>query len=345
MSQRATAPIPGPLGRIASVGYALGLDRRSRRFDRGKGVVTLDRPVISVGNLSVGGTGKTPMVARIVRTLRDAGKDPAIAMRGYKSRDGISDEAELYRSLFDDLPIVAQPDRLFGLIKMFGSERGQRVDCIVLDDGFQHRRIARQMDIVLIDATKSPFNDCLLPAGWLRERPTALARATHVVITHVEASDSATVTGIRCDLASIAPTMPIATCRHAWSSLDVSDNGVDRTEPVAWLRNKRVLAVCAIGSPQPFLDGVAAACGSPAMCRSVVLPDHDAYEPRAVARVLVEADGVDVIVTTGKDWTKLARRDVAWPLPIARPRLELEFADGEAAFDEAVLMTSERTPD
>ncbi|VAX39053.1 Tetraacyldisaccharide 4'-kinase, partial [hydrothermal vent metagenome] len=101
--------VPGVLGRLLSRGYAGVVEYRNRRFDAGRGVVTLDRPVISVGNLSMGGTGKTPMVERIVTLLREHGRDPAIAMRGYRSkRSGISDEAEQYKARFADLPLVAQ---------------------------------------------------------------------------------------------------------------------------------------------------------------------------------------------------------------------------------------------
>ena len=105
--------------------YKREITRRNAKFDRGEGVVTLDRPVISIGNLSVGGTGKSPTVAMVVRTLRDAGFWPAVAMRGYgsgKTAHGSSDEADEYRALFPDLPIVAQPNRTLGLIELFGTE-------------------------------------------------------------------------------------------------------------------------------------------------------------------------------------------------------------------------------
>ncbi|QKK10112.1 MAG: hypothetical protein HND58_07150 [Planctomycetota bacterium] len=172
--------VRGLLGTLLARVYAAAATHRNRRFDNGHRVVTLDRPVISVGNLSLGGTGKTPMVQRIVAHLRDHGHDPAIAMRGYASKHaGLSDEAELYKSTFDDLPIVAQPRRLEGLFQLFATERGRRVDCVVLDDGFQHRFIARQLNLVLIDAAHDPFAARVVPAGRLREPAAGLARATH----------------------------------------------------------------------------------------------------------------------------------------------------------------------
>jgi hypothetical protein len=182
-------PLPAPLRPLAgplSALYRAGLEHKSGAFDAGHGVITIDRPVISVGNLSVGGTGKTPMTSWIVRTLIDAGHTPAIAMRGYRSKNGVSDEADAYARALPGTPVVAQPDRLEGLFRLFADDEGRAVDVVVLDDGFQHRRIARQLDLVLIDATRDPFRDRLLPAGWLREGPAALVRASGVVLTHAD---------------------------------------------------------------------------------------------------------------------------------------------------------------
>ena len=191
--------VPGRPGRALALAYGCIIDRRNARYDARQGVVTLDRPVVSVGNLSVGGTGKTPMVAALARALLDGGRNPCIAMRGYASNrrsDGLSDEAAEYQRELPGVPIVARADRLLGLIHLFAAEEGERVDTVLLDDGFQHRRIARQVDIVLLDASRNPFTDRLLPAGWLREPVGSLARATHVVITHAELADERTVGSI-----------------------------------------------------------------------------------------------------------------------------------------------------
>lgn len=317
--------------------YASAIARRNRAFDAGRGVVTLDRPVVCVGNLSTGGTGKSPMVAWIVRALRDAGHDPCIAMRGYRSQSGVSDEAEEYRSVFEDLPVVARPDRLQGLIELFATERGRRVDRVVLDDGFQHRRIARDLDLVLIDATRNPFADALIPAGRLREPVESLRRATHVVITHAERTEGTALARLaeRIDHAHDRP--PVAVTEHAWSGLRISDSSGDRAEPVSWLRGRRVLVLCAIGNPAAFLAGVEAAGARAADV--VVLRDHDPYAPLTVGRVAdrIAAASAEAVVTTGKDWTKLARRDLsAWRVPVVRPVLELRFREGESALRKAI---------
>ncbi|MEL6797357.1 MAG: tetraacyldisaccharide 4'-kinase [Planctomycetota bacterium] len=324
-------PILKPLSRV----YASQIGKRNARFDRGEGVVTFDRPVISVGNLSVGGTGKTPMVRRIVKLVRDAGHDPCIAMRGYGSSrrdDGRSDEADEYAAAFEDLPIVAQPNRTEGLINLFGTERGERVDTIVLDDGFQHRRIARHLDIVLIDATRSPLSDNLLPLGRLREPLDSLARAQAVVITHTERASDVAVNDItRASLAANADLL-IATSQHAWTGIDI----VDVEHPLPWLAGKTVLPVCAIGNPNAFIESVRAKVGR--ALDPIVLRDHDPYAAATVRRIIREAAHADAIVTTAKDWAKLRGEDPsAWPCPVAVPKLQMQLVTQADAFDRLVL--------
>jgi len=181
--------VPGPIGAALARVYGIVIARINRRFDSGRGVVRFDRPVISVGNLSVGGTGKTPMVRRLIAILLEMERRPCIAMRGYRKGTGESDEAAAYQREFPDVPVIAQANRTDGLIALFGDEHegeGPHRDCIVLDDGFQHRQIGRELDIVLVDASRSPFRDRLLPQGWLREPAESLTRAGLVVVTHAE---------------------------------------------------------------------------------------------------------------------------------------------------------------
>lgn len=340
------APLPAALGVPLSLIYSLAIRRINRRFDRKKGVVRFDRPVISVGNLSVGGTGKTPMVARIVSLLRDAGHRPCIAMRGYGSgTKQESDEAAAYRRAFPDVPIVARANRTLGLIQLFGEEYdrdGTHSDCIVLDDGFQHRQIARDLDIVLIDASRPPTRDRLLPAGWLREPMTSLARASAVIITHAEAVPGADISTLEAAVAGIHGRGVIAVCRHAWADLAVREDTHDHTQPVGWLVGKRVVGVCAIGNPAPFLAAASKAVGGP-LSAQVVLNDHDPYASGTVHKILDVAQSVraQAIITTDKDWSKLASI-TDWPCPVARARLELQFDRGSEALESCVLETLAR---
>ncbi|MEM7755671.1 MAG: tetraacyldisaccharide 4'-kinase [Planctomycetota bacterium] len=343
------SPLPPPLrplGPALAAVYRAGLNHNTRRFDRGQGVVTLDRPVISIGNLSVGGTGKSPMVANIVRTLRDAGHTPAIAMRGYKSTNGLSDEADSYTRALPEVPVIANPDRLHALLKHFASEDGERTDCIVLDDGFQHRKLARQLDLVLIDATRSPFDDRLLPAGFLREATKALARATAVIITHADRVDATQHADLCARIESLGPPI-IASTTHAWLGLDVFENAADHAEPIAWLRGRRLAVVTAIGRPESVLAAARDAVGTdPAAV--LTLPDHDPYAPSTLARIerLVRDHAASALLVTDKDWSKLRHKDPErFGIPIARPRLGLGFLDGEDRLARLVRTAAAQDPD
>ena len=342
------AYLPGLLGRAAGRAYTAAVQHRNRRFDAGKGVVTFDRPVISVGNLSLGGTGKTPTVAHIVDFLREHGHDPAIAMRGYGSkRAGLSDEAELYKARFEDLPLVAQPNRVEGLIKLFGTERGERVDCVILDDGFQHRRIARQIDLVLIDATQDPFACSVFPAGQLREPVENLARATHVTLTHAELVSPNALRSLSERAAIAAGIEACATATHDWSALTVIHRGAETDEPVTHLAGKRVVSACAIGRPAGFLAALERAHAD--VVESVVLPDHDPFSLASIERICTRAADpaarVQAIVLTHKDWAKLAARPIDWPRPVIVPSLSMGFRTGWDRLAEDLLLVAGEAPD
>jgi tetraacyldisaccharide 4'-kinase len=317
--------------------------RRNARFDAGRGVVEFDRPCLSVGNLSVGGTGKTPMVAAVVGWLIASGRRPAIAMRGYAARGGESDEAEEYRRRFPGLPVVARPDRVGGLLALFheleSRDAAGEVGCIVLDDGFQHRRIARQLDIVLLDSTRSPFEDRLLPAGWLREPVSALARAHALVATHAESAATGAVAEMLARARGLAPGLITASCRHAWGGLIVrTPDGVERGENPEWLRDRDVTPLCAIGNPGPF---VAMARRAARLCADpIIRRDHALFEPALVKRL---SGTPGVVLTTEKDWSRLR---AVWPRDaaamIVRPRLTLVFDSGERALRDAVERAAAR---
>jgi len=340
--RRAPLPLLGPL--FAPL-YRGAIARRNAAFDAGKNVTRFEIPVISIGNLSVGGTGKTPMVMHALRLLLEAGRRPCIAMRGY-SKGGRPDETDAYARAFPDLPIVAQPDRASGLRALFSrTDSGQRPDCIILDDGFQHRQIARDLDVVLIDATpgRSVFDDRLLPAGYLREPVTSLRRAGAIVLTHAELSSPDHLVRLRTQISSHTAA-PIAIARHIWTALKQRASSEDRMLPLETLSGRRVIGCCAIGHPDGFRRSLAAVVGSASPV--LALPDHDPFSDRTVQSLTNSArsERADFIVVTDKDWSKLrARPDAIWPCPVVRPELAIVFDSGRDEFDRLVVGTAART--
>lgn len=338
--------MPGALGAFLSRFYALAINYRNRRFDRGRGVIRFDRPVISVGNLSVGGTGKTPLVQHLIRLLRANGRWPAVAMRGYRSPQGQglkSDEAQTYLDEFPTLPIVAQPDRASGLIQLFSTEQGEKIDSIILDDGFQHRRIGREVDLVLVDATRSPFESSLLPRGWLREPVQSLARASAVIITHAEAASPEKLLSLRAQIQAVAPGAALASCSHAWSGFALH-RATAHPEPkhLNWLEFQRVFAACAIGNPGAFFEQARRLC--PQVVGTHAYRDHHDFLQTEIdtLSLAVKASGADVLLVTAKDWAKLRALSLRG-VPVAVPTLEMQWHQGGESIESMVLAA--RVPD
>jgi tetraacyldisaccharide 4'-kinase len=325
-------PIPAPLARLAEPIYRFAVARRNAAFDRGRGVTRLPIPVISVGNLTVGGTGKTPLVMQILRWALDAAHRPAVAMRGYRAaRAALSDEHAEYLAVFPNLSIIAQPDRLAGLAPLI---QAKRIDSVILDDGFQHRRIHRDLDLVLIDASRPLLGERCLPAGWLREPVDSLRRAHAVILTHAESAPHGSIDQLTTDLSRITGRPPLAVTRHAWSHLTVIRDRESRTEPVEWLMHRPVVAACAIGHPTPFLGALRTL--NPRSLTEYIRRDHHDWSLRNIESLRRAAATDAVIATTQKDWTKFSRLTLAG-LTFAIPHLTLRFDAGEPALRDQVL--------
>ena len=324
----ALAPLTVP----ASMLYRLAVNARNARFDRGRDVVSLDRPVISVGNLTTGGVGKTPMVMWIAELLHRHNYRPVIGMRGYGARRGErSDEEAEYLDRLDDVPVVAEPYRAAALGKFLADHR--EVDCVVLDDGFQHRRIARQLDLVLIDASRRTFSDSLLPAGHLREPVANLRRADAVIVTRAESVDQTISDQVEQNLGK----PPVAWSRHRWSHLDLwTAGGSDRVE-TAWFDGKRVLTMLGVGHPGSILRQVQTAGAEVAV--DVPVSDHHHYDSAQLSTLRTRCDRLDAMVTTAKDWVKIRRLiDLPnWPVPVVVPRLSIEVFEGQDRLRDMVL--------
>ncbi len=204
--------------RIAEVPYTLAVRWRNRQFNSGRRPSeTVGVPVISIGNLTLGGTGKTPMVEWVCRWFRDRGIRITIVSRGYKAEDGAAnDEALELESKLPDVPHVQNPNRVEAArmaVEEFACQ------AIVLDDAFQHRQIARDLDIVLLDALE-PFGfEHVFPRGTLREPLVGLCRADIVVLTRADMISEQQRVAIKTRVARIAPNAAWAECVHAPVSL------------------------------------------------------------------------------------------------------------------------------
>lgn len=293
-------------------------------------------PVVSVGNLTVGGTGKTPMVIHLIQRLKRIGRRPAVLLRGYRARPGIgSDEARLIESTHPDIPVLADPDR------HAAAERARRdhpeTDLFLLDDGFQHRRIQRDLDLVLIDAT-NPFGyGHVLPRGLMREPPCALRRADAVLVTHADRLDGSQRAALTRRIHRYHGKPPLAWCAHHWSEIVDHRGPPPPTDPAS---PTGVVAFCGIGNPDAFFDQARERMN---LLTTVRFADHHGYTHADLDRLyaLAHEHGADALLTTEKDWVKLKTLLASAPpaVPLWYPRLRMDCLDGSEAVDDLLGAT------
>lgn len=273
---------------------------RNDLYDRGVlRAIRAPIPVVSVGNLSVGGTGKTPVAAWVARTLLEGAHRPAIVLRGYGA-----DEPLVHRALNPGIPVIVAPDRVAGVAD--AAAGGATV--AVLDDAFQHRRIARDLDIVLVAAEEFGRVQRTLPAGPWREPPSALSRASLVLVTRKSATEDEA--GLVRDALRGLTEAPVAIVSLEPAAL--RDIRGDVELDLATLAGKEVLLIAAIGRPGALARQME---HLGAHCRHRFFPDHHAFSDAEVAALARESAGFDLAVCTLKDAVKLAPR---WPRAAAR---------------------------
>jgi len=298
---------------VASWPYGLVVRARNALYDRGIFKVTkLPVPVICVGNITTGGTGKTPTVIMIVRELQAMGRRPAVLTRGYGApKGGRADEVMVIEQECPGVPVVVNGDRIAGgreAIAKYGA------DVLVMDDGFQHRRLARDLNIVLVDATEPLGIRGMLPRGTWREPPGNMVRANMILLTRCEQ-----VTPELADLAAglltqwVVPRNIFLQKTEIVGLFDAQDQPV---EPAG----QRVMAFAGVGNPQGFLHAVRSL--GLTVSASCWFDDHHSYEVPADFQPLLNlAKGrpIDAWVTTLKDWVKL--RGTVSPVPIYHMRI------------------------
>ena len=311
--------------RGAGLLYGLIVSVRNRLYVRGVlKSFSVDVPVICVGNLTAGGTGKTPLVIRLCNYLQEKGLKCAILTRGYKTGAGQkTDEPALLATACGDVPVIVNSDRVAGARKAIEKHH---VQLLILDDGFQHRRLRRELDIVAIDAT-CPFGyGRILPGGFLRESPKALKRAAAVVITRSNQVEPEQLQAIETHIRKIAPNLPVVKSIHQLKhAVTVKNEKISLNE----LAGKPVYAFCGIGNPEAFflslkqsgLDVVGTA----------IFDDHHTYTRDDMNAVFEQAGtcGAGFVLCTQKDWGKCALlAPKTGNFVFASVAMELDFVEG-----------------
>jgi tetraacyldisaccharide 4'-kinase len=282
--------------------------------------------VISVGNITTGGTGKTPLVIRLCNFLRNSGSKCAILTRGYKTNQNYRDEPAVLAESCPGANVIVNPDRVVGAAEAV-SRFGAKV--LIMDDGFQHRRLSRELDIVTIDGTVPFGYGKLLPAGLLREPVAALKRADAAVITRCDQVDEAELTQLEGKLRHIHPEMIIARSMHAPVCAKSIDNREIHLEE---LKGKKIFSFCGIGNPDAFLNTVNGLGAE--LVGSKVFDDHYHYTDECLVDIYEQARrlNADLILTTQKDWVSFspsAMPNASEDVNFAYLAIELRFISGE----------------
>ena len=352
------------------------------RFHRGlydlriRKSVQVPCPTISVGNLTMGGVGKSPFVAWLTEFLISRGRRPGLISRGYKSREQssrfetkrlneerdpidefaryriLNDEAREFALRFPSVPYFLGRDRVEVASALLRSR--PELDALILDDAFQHRRIARDLDVVMIDALNPFGGDRLPPSGFLREPASSLARADVLLLNRADLVDDATREAIRIRAQSYAPgaiwcelaQRPRSVCRRVRLEASPDRFAIQETNLDEWRRNSagsRVLAFCGLGAPAGFKKTLENVGIVPVA--TLEFPDHCVYAPNDLRRLADEAKrtNADVLLTTMKDFVKFDGTE-----PLGRPldalTIGVEFLVGREEFQRKTIQALERRP-
>ena len=324
--------------RLAEYPYSWATAWRNHRFDREAAqIIRVPAAVVSVGNLTVGGTGKTPMVEWLGRFLAEHELRVAILSRGYGAAAGEkNDEAlELELSL-PDTPHLQSANR--SAIAQQAVEE-YHSNLLLLDDGFQHRRLGRDFDIVLLDAS-APFGfGHQLPRGMLRESPSGLQRADAVVLSRADLLPAPQRAALKQRVAELAPNAIWSEVIHQPAALVAADGRRTSTDQ---LNGKRVAAFCGIGNPAGFRHTLDAFGVHVAAWRE--FSDHFRYETHDKQKLIewAEQSEVELAVCTRKDLVKLPVKSLG-RVPLWALAVEVRFLCGQAELEAAVLRVANKS--
>lgn len=340
----------------ASKLYGVSVDLRGRLYDRGHlGISRLPCRVISVGNITVGGTGKTPMTISLTRMIQSIGKKVAVLSRGYKGTaektgtivsDGerllcgptaAGDEPFMMAASLPGVPVLVGADR-YAVGMQAVSDFSP--DVIILDDAFQHRRLHRDLDLVMVDDHRFLGNMHLLPRGPLRESITGLNRADAFVLTRC-GKKSASLDRLR----EMAPEKPIFKTFHRPYLHGVFDgkapqeatiHSVMDAADLHFLKTARVIGFSGIAQNEVFEKMIRSLSGE--VTAFVSFSDHHAYTDADIDRIaaMAEEDSADYIVTTTKDFVRVAGR-IPGSVRLAVIGVEIGFLENDESFFSALI--------
>jgi tetraacyldisaccharide 4'-kinase len=338
-----TATLLRLLAGIAACIYSVIIHVRNLLFDKNVfkswavtpvGLKTSDRaqaavPVISVGNITVGGTGKTPLVIWLCNFLRAKDIKCVILTRGYKAAKGENDEPGMLAKNCPGTAVMVNPDRLAGAI---GAVKKHRAQVLIMDDGFQHRRLHRDIDIVTIDAMLPFGYGKMLPAGLLREPVSALKRARAAIITRCDLVSRNNLTELTATLSRMNPRMIVAQTIHS----PVFAVSGEKQIPLEELKDKKIYAFCGIANPEAFLATVGLVGAN--IAGSKVYDDHHNYTASDVEGIYRDAaqSGAEMILTTEKDYNKICLPDSSSVLELVYLAVRLQFVDGADRIRELI---------
>lgn len=365
-------------GLVVSIPYSLAARVHHGLYNRGiRRSASVPSPVVSVGNITMGGVGKSPLVAWITDYFISCGKTPGLVSRGYKAKEQAArgdgrpsesrenanpasaeefapytlrnDEAKEFAVRFPDVPYFLGHNRVEVARALLTANPD--VDVIILDDAFQHRKISRDLDVVVLDALNPFGGGHVAPSGFLREPVSALSRADVVLLNRADLIDDARRNQIRKRVDAYAPNAvwgemaqrPHAVCQYEHAADAPDQLTIASTPIVEWLQthaSKRVLAFCGLGAPDGFRktlkkEGVN-------VVSFVEFPDHCVYDASDIARLRNAANetNADLILGTMKDFVKFQGTE---PLnrPLCALQIGVEFLAGEEFFCQALRQSVE----
>jgi tetraacyldisaccharide 4'-kinase len=324
---------------VASQPYGVVVQFRNWMYDRGWYVSKQAAlPVISIGNLTAGGTGKTPACVMFARWFRNHGVRVAILSRGYRAlEDGANDEARELEALLPDVPHLQSPDRC-AMAELADQELGMQL--LLLDDGFQHRRIRRDLDVILIDATEPFGYGYLLPRGLLREPIRSLRRADMVIATRADQVDRQRLSELRNRVQRYNPKAAWLEAEHG--AVDLV-NSLEQRLSLDALKDRRVFLLSAIGNPSSF--EVAVKRLGAQVVEHAVFADHHPYSrsdmERLESRIASLEPWPEMVICTGKDLAKVQVPTLAG-IPVYAIQIAMKIVTGEVIFEEHLDRILER---